>query len=103
MPKPKKLNKPFIIRRVVGRSMWPAIRPDQIIVVRGLFIKLRIDDIVIFEHEGKEKIKRIKLIHDNQIYLIGDNPPFSNDSRHFGWLPREVVIGKVLQLDKLHH
>lgn len=57
------------------------------------------DDIVIAYHpqQPNQKIfKRVQFIDEyGRIYLIGDNKPESNDSRHFGSLPPENILGQV--------
>ena len=32
----------------------------------------------------------------NKVFLVGDNPLASTDSRDFGWLPQEHIIGRVI-------
>jgi phage repressor protein C with HTH and peptisase S24 domain len=95
--KPKKATRKsrIIIRRVVGDSMLPFLRPDQIVVAMGNYKTLQPGDVVVFRHEGLEKIKRIHSIKDDYVYLVGDNPDTSTDSRAFGWLHITTVIAKV--------
>jgi signal peptidase I len=40
--------------------------------------------------------KRHTLIHDGQLYVLGDNEAVSLDSRSFGPIPISSVLGKVL-------
>jgi type IV secretory pathway protease TraF len=47
-------------------------------------------------HDGLEKVKRLTKVKDNQIFVVGDNPSASTDSRQFGWLPRAAVIGVLV-------
>ena len=53
-------------------------------------------DVVIVSHNGIEKIKRIERQQGDLIYLLGDNPSASTDSRDFGWLPAKTIIAKVV-------
>lgn len=86
----------FILRRVLGHSMVPALPPRTLVIGLKSHGKLLPGDIVIIHHEDKEKIKRIDQIKDDQIYLLGDHSETSTDSRHFGWLNRDVVIARVV-------
>jgi type IV secretory pathway protease TraF len=43
-----------------------------------------------------EKIKRIERQQGDLIYLLGDNPGASTDSRDFGWLPAKTIVAKVV-------
>ena len=90
-------RKPLLIRRVIGASMAPKLRPGQLVIATQVFRKLRPGQVVIVERENKEFIKRIERIENNQLFVIGDNLPASTDSRHFGWLNREAVKAKVLR------
>lgn len=86
---------PIMVRRVVGDSMYPTLENDQLIVLR-LGAPLRIGDIVVFDYRGREKIKRIHGIEGGFLYVLGDNPRFSMDSRHFGYIPHQAVLGRVV-------
>lgn len=84
----------LLIRRVVGDSMLPALPAERLIIAVRLHYKP--GDVVVVRHDGREKIKRVHSMQDGQVFLLGDNPPESTDSRHFGWLPKEVIVGKVV-------
>lgn len=88
----------MLIRRVVGDSMLPTLRPGSIVIARRRFFRLRPGDVVIIRHDNTEKIKRLATVDMTQVTVLGDNPAASTDSRHFGPLPRTVVIGKVIRL-----
>lgn len=62
----------------------------------GWFRGLRPYDIVIINHGGFEKIKRIHKIVRGKIYVRGDNQAESIDSRHFGWIDTSCVLAKVV-------
>ena len=51
--------------------------------------------IVIFSHPLKKIIciKRISVVNQNNIEVIGDNIGFSEDSNNFGLLSNEKIIG----------
>ena len=53
--------------------------------------------IVIFNHPLKNKnlIKRINIVNQNNIEVLGDNIAFSEDSNNFGLVNKEKIIGLV--------
>ncbi len=91
----KKLSKLLFIRRVAGNSMIPALKDGQIIIASTLKPPSA-GSIVVFRHENKEKIKRVKSISNDKIEVIGDNIGASTDSRDFGLIEIDYVIGTVL-------
>lgn len=87
---------PLVIRKVVGHGMVPVLPPGTLVIGWAFIKKLKPGHIVVVEHEGKEKIKRIDQINHNQIFILGDHPETSKDSRHFGWLPKTSVHARVI-------
>jgi signal peptidase I len=86
----------FILRRIHGSSMLPALRPKQIILAKRYPRRLHVGDVIIFEHRNLEKIKRVQKLRSHELFIEGDNALSSTDSREFGWLPIDKVIAKVL-------
>ena len=86
----------LLVRRVRGKSMEPFLYGGSIIVAKKHRTKLRVGNVVIVEHENREKIKRIVKIRSDAIYVHGDNPAFSTDSRSFGWIPKRLIVGVLL-------
>lgn len=91
------LERFIFIRRVVGRSMAPRLHPGKLVFATPLLKRLRPGQVVILEHHGKEKIKRIERIdpESKKLFVIGDNLEASSDSRHFGWIGFKHVRGRV--------
>lgn len=87
-----------MLRRVVGISMTPTLYPGQVVYIRRWFYKPQINDIVMVRHGGLEKIKRVTRIEAGGLYITGDNPQASTDSRQFGLVPLQSVLGKVIQI-----
>lgn len=92
----KSLNKPLLIRRVVGASMVPRLGPGKIVLATRWRRKIKPGDVVIAVHNGREIIKRVERTEPNRVFVIGDNLLQSTDSRHFGWIPRREVVAKVM-------
>ncbi|QQS18551.1 hypothetical protein IPL68_00335 [Candidatus Saccharibacteria bacterium] len=75
--------------------MWPVLDPDQFVIVlrKRRYVA---EDVVIMLHNGKEKIKRIRTVEGKKYDVRGDNPAQSTDSRHFGLVRHEDIMGKVI-------
>lgn len=74
--------------------MVPTLKPDQLVVLRRQ--KLRVGDVVIVLHDHMEKVKRITALTAHTVFVEGDNPASSTDSRHFGWVDRDSIKGVVV-------
>jgi len=87
---------PVAVRQVHGHSMMPVLPPGTIVYGWHWFARLKPGDVVIFLHNDKEKIKRIDKVDDGRVYVLGDHLDASTDSRHFGWLEKELILAKVI-------
>lgn len=87
----------FLLRRVDGLSMAPAYGHGDIVLAVGFLKKPRVGDVVIARHHRVEIMKRIDQFDGDKVYLLGDNPEESTDSRQFGWLPVESIVGVVVK------
>lgn len=70
--------------------------PAGKIVIAWRFLTPKVGDIVVARYKRQEIIKRVAEFKHGLVYLLGDNPAYSTDSRHFGWLPASVIVGVVL-------
>lgn len=86
----------LLVRRITGNSMLPGYTPGSLIFGMALTRRLKVGQVVIVEHNGMEKIKRIAEIRKGGVYVLGDNPVHSTDSRSFGWLPISSVVARVI-------
>ncbi len=84
----------IFFRRVVGDSMKPTLRPGQIVWAHEVR-QFRAGQVVIAFVDGREVIKRIESIENGQVYLVGDNPEYSTDSREYGSIPDTKIEGVV--------
>ena len=48
---------------------------------------------------GRSVLKRVADVGPDGLFLLGDNPEHSTDSRHFGWVPITSVQGKAVYRD----
>nr|WP_288261953.1 nickel-type superoxide dismutase maturation protease [uncultured Prochlorococcus sp.] len=85
---------------VSGNSMFPYLKEGDIVFFKKFEAtnsSPKRGQIVIFKHPIKKKflIKRIKLVNQNNIEVIGDNIEFSEDSNKFGLVSNEKIIGIV--------
>lgn len=85
----------FLLRRVEGLSMMPAF-PHGKVVFAMRRRSPKVGDVVIVQHRHIELIKRVSELTSERVYLLGDNPDASTDSRHYGWLPIGSIIGVVI-------
>ena len=96
-----------------GYSMMPAIQPGAIIVVCKVFYGIRppwtrsylvrwrtpaVGDVVVFHTPtGDVAVKRFaQVLPQDMFYALGDNAPHSYDSRNYGPVPKDNIIGRVL-------
>lgn len=75
--------------------MLPTLVPGQIIIVTR-YKKIRVGDVVMIAQGGLEKIKRVELLADGHVYVVGDNLSMSTDSRSFGWLHKSAILGRLV-------
>lgn len=75
--------------------MVPNLQPGQLVIGRATR-ELRPGDVVIVSHDGLEKIKRVERQQGDLLYLLGDNPTASTDSRSFGWVQAASIVAKVV-------
>jgi len=77
---------------VSGLSMIPTLAPGERLLVR-LDGPIVLGDIVVFERANQFDVKRILRIEADGVFVQGDNDQVSTDSRTYGLVPHEDVIG----------
>lgn len=88
------MHAPIMVRRVVGQSMLPTLRPGIVVMFRR-FGKCQPGDIVVARVAGREVVKRVLWLDANHAYIVGDNPGYSTDSRQFGPIPVAAIVGTL--------
>lgn len=88
----------FRLLKVSGNSLTPEYRNGDYILVTRLFRRLKENDVVVFVKDTYGMmVKRVRLVSANQSeYFVEGTHPDSIDSRCFGFVSRQDVIGKVL-------
>lgn len=79
--------------------MEPFLKEGQVVLVSScpfILSKPKVRDVVVFKHENKFYIKRIKKKRDDKYFLEGDNSKDSLDSKKLGWIEKKDIIGKVI-------
>jgi len=92
---------PLYKYQISGNSMTPALKNGQTIIVNRLsylFNDPKKEDIIALKdpRDGKILIKRITKIAGREIFVQGDNKKASTDSRVFGMIDHNDIIGKVI-------
>lgn len=97
----------FVLRRrqrvrIVGNSMLPLLKEgDEVLVDQRAYQTATpaVGEVVVVWHPQRpafKLIKRVSAIHpDGACFLLGDNPAESSDSRQFGLISAENIIGRV--------
>ena len=81
--------------------MAPRLPPGALVLARPIdgTTPVRVGDVVVARRPDRpqlEIIKRITAIDaGGAIFLAGDNPSSSTDSRHFGAVTREHIVARV--------
>jgi nickel-type superoxide dismutase maturation protease len=99
--------RPFRVE-VDGESMAPTLKPgDYLVAVRSAGVRRGL--LVVVEHPdrpGYEMVKRVaavpnervddRVLGPNEYWIRGDNPDGSTDSRTFGPVSAEAILGRVV-------
>jgi signal peptidase I len=93
------LRRAFVVVTVTGRSMEPALRHgDRVLVRRAPAGAVRPGRVVVLatRPDGPWMVKRAVAVDAGGLAVTGDNAAFSHDSRHFGPLPADLLVGVVV-------
>ena len=79
---------------VSGLSMIPTLAPGERLLVR-LDGPIVLGDIVVFKRATQFDVKRVLHIEAEGVFVQGDNELVSTDSRTYGLIPFDDVLGAV--------
>ncbi|MBP9814746.1 MAG: S26 family signal peptidase [Candidatus Levybacteria bacterium] len=82
--------------QITGHSMEPGLKKGDSVLALGIF-SVKKGDVIIFQKDSKYFVKRVAEIMGNKVKVLGDNPEDSFDSRNFGEIEKDVIIGKVIK------
>ena len=84
--------------RVEDTSMRPVVQPGDRLLV-GRWLRPRRGSLVVVrdpEYPSTFLLKRVARVEPNGDLLVqGDNPNVSRDSRHFGPVARQLIVGRA--------
>lgn len=91
---------PLVIFTIQEESMQPLLFSQDKVLVNRLR-KGKKGDVVVIKNPKKNNsqaylIKQIAKEENNQVYVVGVNKEKSIDSRHFGWVDKKDIIGKMI-------
>ena len=84
---------------VADTSMQPALRPGDRVLALAWVRPRAGDDVVVRDPDARGTFLLKRVDHftgDGLVVVRGDNPYVSRDSRHFGALPRSLIVGRVV-------
>ena len=95
---------------VKGQSMEPLCKEGDFVLLDKLsyiMLKPKVGDMIVLRHpqeEGRLILKYItkeKMEGGRMFYWVeGLNKQGSSDSRNFGWVPREFILGRAVMVKK---
>ena len=118
------VRRTYVVTTVRGISMAPTLRPgDRLLVRRRPARRVRTGDVVVYRDgfqvrsdagwvvkrvaavpgealptgQVPERIAGDRVVPAGQLVVAGDNPTASFDSRQFGYLPGEWLLGTVVR------
>lgn len=80
---------------VRGLSMVPNLGYGDVVFIR-YGARIAVGDVIAFRRSGQNDIKRVESISDEGIFVVGDNSMASLDSRNYGLIRHDQVLGKAL-------
>lgn len=80
---------------VHGHSMIPSYAPGEVVLVQ-YGTRFTVGDVVLINFTDRTDIKRVKEILGSRVFVQGDHEAISIDSRNYGPVNTDLIIGKVI-------
>jgi nickel-type superoxide dismutase maturation protease len=87
---------PVGLYRVEGDSMHPLYKAGDLLLGWRLVRRPGPHRVVVVHHEGRPLVKRLVAQDEQGLWVVGDNPLRSTDSRHFGAVPHEALEAVII-------
>lgn len=88
----------FTTVRIVGPSMAPALRNGEVYLARR-GARVGVGDVIVLRHPQRPDLLTVKWVVRGEpggLWVEGDNPGASSDSREFGLVPPTAVVGRIV-------
>lgn len=89
--------------RITGHSMRPLLQPGEEVLINPQAYRQQppeLGDLVVAQHPFKPNLRIVKRVievrEDGGCFIVGDNGRESTDSRHFGSIAPQHIIGQVV-------
>lgn len=83
--------------RIIGPSMEPVMR-NQEVYLAVTRVRVRVGDVVLLRHPDRHELvtaKRVVRRVEGGWWVEGDNLPASTDSRQFGPIGDDLILGRI--------
>ncbi len=89
----------LIVQRSYERLAAPPSPSSQPLAIGAAGLRIEVERLLVYRDIYYERLRRgpsLKL-GENELFLLGDNPRASTDSRTWGGIPRNWLLGRVLR------
>ena len=81
---------------VTGHSMEPTLHDGQYLLYTHI-TQANPGDIVVFKLKDEVLVKRVDFVEDHMYWVTADNQSNSEDSKNFGFIPEQNILGVVIR------
>lgn len=81
---------------VSGHSMEPTLHDGQYLLYTHI-TQANPGDLIVFTLDNEVLVKRVDFIEDHMYWVTADNQMNSMDSKDFGFIPEQNILGVVIR------